>query len=144
MLNYILHYPFVRSLPTFRLLADADRSLRNENKFISLFPSSGKVKIPAEGNEADLEGMEKTERTRLGMLMEVRGMMQRGEISLTPEDGGNAGEMGNVVIGRKEDATSNGKAERTGKKGTHGLPGTTSKPTVPAYVEEEDEFFESD
>lgn len=68
------------------------------------------------------------------MLLEIRMMMERGEISRTPEDGGKRGKREIVTIvkdvGRE--------LARTGKVGTK------EKPSQEAVSENEDDFFESD
>lgn len=90
-----------------------------------------------------MEGLEKTERMRMGMLLEIRGMMERGEMSREPEEGGAGRQKGAAMIGRRvglEDEAGSSPDGKSGKK-EKGKPGLK---TAEQEDEGEDEFFESD
>ncbi len=85
----------------------------------------------------DVEGMEKTERLRFGMLLEVRGLMDRGEISSKPEEGEKAGRREKITVGREahKERGGIGKEDKKDK---------SDKSSPKPVVEDADEFFESE
>ena len=70
------------------------------------------------------------------MLVEVRGMMERGEVSREPEEGDGRGLRERITIGRRERK----EVEPAQRKGEGAR---VSQLTAPPAAEEEDDFFES-
>ena len=81
----------------------------------------------------DTEGLDKVERIRLEMLVNVRGMMERGEISRVPEELERGGKRERIKIGKHGDAVTGDiqQAKKEEKAVTH-------------EEAEDDDFFESD
>ena len=82
--------------------------------------------------------MGKTEKLRLGMLLETRRMMEKGQLSGVPDEDGDGSRKG-VVIGTA--ATISGDVASAPAKAKKGKEKTAK--STPA-LEEEDDFFESD
>lgn len=103
---------------------------RNEQKYISLFPPDSsadpektKSPLPPHLSPSAAEPTEKSDQKRLEILKSVQGMMDRGEVSSTPEEEG----RGNKVDVQVESATGAKKAKK-----------------VVEEKEEEDDFFETE
>ncbi|GMK53452.1 hypothetical protein CspeluHIS016_0100380 [Cutaneotrichosporon spelunceum] len=114
MLNYVLYYP-------------------NSIKYISLFPKDKeddgekeKLRVPKYLDAELSDDMDKTERTRLAMLLETRGLMDEGKLSGTPEK---ETERRQVELSSVAGAGDGAKKRKTNAE---------------AETKEEDDFFDSD
>ncbi|CAK9780508.1 hypothetical protein CC85DRAFT_283429 [Cutaneotrichosporon oleaginosum] len=117
MLNYVLNYP-------------------NTIKYISLFPKEEKreegddkekLKVPKYLQAELSDVMEKSERTRLTMLLETRKLMEEGKLSSTPE------------VERERRPVELAAVVEAGTAG-----GTKRKAAKAEEKEEADDFFDSD